>query len=97
MSEDERRLLDRKDAAPDVIDVAPAQLVEIADVAGRGDAAAPLAPRVGGPEPERLEDREAGVLDTLMVVRHREVADVVDLPRGHAAPTRVDPRVSHGR
>src|SRR5438876_2822018 len=97
VAEDKRLLLDREDAALDVIDVAAPQLVEITDVAVRGEAVPAFTPPIGRPEAERLQSREAGILDALMVVRDREVTDVVDLPRGHAAPTGIDPRVRHGR
>ena len=67
-----------------------AQLVEIANVAVCGGATAAVASRVGRPEPERFQDREAGILDALVVVRDREVADVVYLPRGYETATGLD-------
>jgi hypothetical protein len=96
VADDERRLLDREDAAPDVVDVAAAQLVEITDVAVRGETPTARTKHVGRPEPQPLQSREPGVLDALVVVRDREMADVVHLPGGHAAPTGVDPRIRHG-
>jgi hypothetical protein len=90
VAEHEIRLLDGEDDALDVIDVPGAQLVKIANVAVRGGATPAVAPRVRRPEPERLQDREAGILDALMVVRDREVPDVVHLPRRHKPPTRLD-------
>ena len=76
---------------------AAAKLVEVPDAAVRGDAAPVLALRVGGPEPERLQNGKARIFDALMVVRDREVPDVVHLPRGHAAPTGLDPSARHDR
>src|SRR5882724_147576 len=96
VAENEGRLLEREHPALHVVDVTPAQLVKVANVAARGDASAALVPRAGRPEPECLQDGEAGVFDALMVVRDREVADVVDFPRGHAAPTGLDPGIRHG-
>src|SRR2546427_7827855 len=90
VAEHELSLLDGEEAALDVIDIPGAQLVEIANVAVCGGATAAVASRVGRPEPERFQDREAGILDALVVVRDREVADVVYLPRGYETATGLD-------
>jgi len=55
VAEDERRLLDGEHAAPDVIDVAAAELPLVAHEAIRGGAAPAFAPHVRRPEPERFE------------------------------------------
>jgi hypothetical protein len=55
-------------AAPDVEDVARAQLVDVTDVAVHGQAGAPLALYAVGAEPDRLQQTEGRVLEALEVV-----------------------------
>ena len=97
MREDEGIVLGGKHAALDVVNVAAAQLVEIAHVAVGGGAAAARLDGVTGTEPQGLQHDQARVLDALVIVGDGEVTDVVHLPRGHATPTRVDPGLGHGR
>jgi hypothetical protein len=90
MAEDESRVFDGEHAASDVIDVAAAKLALIAHEAICGGAAPAFAPHVRRSEPERFQKHESGILDPLMIVGDREVADVIHFPRGHDASAGLD-------
>ena len=85
-------------AADDVEDVAGAQLAEVADVAVGRQARTPPRGQRRRAEAQRLEQSQGRVLEAIEPERDREVADVVDLPRGHPAAMRLRPlRLAHAR
>ena len=100
MAEEEAIAVDCHHTATDVQDVAHPELSEIAHVAIERHARSPRPGERAGIEAERVEQARRRVLESLEVVRDREVIDVVDFPAMHGPAVGLDPahgaQASHG-